>query len=101
MLHGAGCRAVKSGAQRSHHDAPAPARKGREGYVSLGWIGYFNFLVTNRMERDDMFPRKPNSKERLALSLLGLKAEADGGLGITALVAIAALLFTAKWLGFL
>jgi hypothetical protein len=50
------------------------------------------------MEQKTMVPRK--SKERLALSLLGLKAEADGGLGIAALVAIAVLFFTAKWLGF-
>jgi hypothetical protein len=43
-----------------------------------------------------MVPRKSNAKERLALSLLGLKAEAEGGQGITALVAIATLLFTAN-----
>jgi hypothetical protein len=53
------------------------------------------------MERDDMVPRKSNAKERLALSLLGLKAEAEGGLGIAALVAVATLFFSAKWLGFL
>ncbi len=67
-----------------HMEGPmlAPARK-----------GVANGVMT-------MVPRKTNGKERLALSLLGLKAEAEGGLGITALVAIAALFFTAKWLGF-
>jgi hypothetical protein len=40
-------------------------------------------------------------KERLAVSLLCLRAEAEGRLAIAALVAIIALLFTAKWLGFL
>jgi hypothetical protein len=48
-----------------------------------------------------MVPRRSDAKERLAVSLLGLKAEAEGGIGISALVAMAALLFTAKCLGFL
>ena len=47
-----------------------------------------------------MVPRKSNAKERLAFSLLGLRAEAEGVLGITALVAITALFFMAKCLGF-
>jgi hypothetical protein len=53
-----------------------------------------------RQSSPSNFKLRHYPKERLAFSLLGLKAEAEGGLGIAALVAIAALLFTAEWLGF-
>lgn len=41
------------------------------------------------------------SKERISVSLFGLKAEAEGVKGIAAFLLVAALLFAARWIGLL
>jgi hypothetical protein len=41
------------------------------------------------------------SKDRISVSLIGLKAEAEGVKGIGAFLAVAALLFAARWMGLL
>jgi hypothetical protein len=40
-------------------------------------------------------------KERIAVSLLGFRAEAEGAMGIAAFLVVVALLFAAKWEGLL
>ena len=44
--------------------------------------------------------QKP-SKDRIAVSFVGLKAEAEGVKGIAAFLVVAALLFAARWIGLL
>lgn len=41
------------------------------------------------------------SKDRIAVSFIGLKAEAEGVKGIAAFLVVAALLFAARWIGLL
>ncbi len=40
-------------------------------------------------------------KDRIAVSLFGIKAEAEGFKGIVAFLLVAALLFAARWVGLL
>ncbi|MGO9740878.1 MAG: hypothetical protein ACLPN5_05080 [Roseiarcus sp.] len=41
------------------------------------------------------------SKDRISVSLFGLRAEAEGIEGILAFLAVAVLLFASKWMGLL
>jgi hypothetical protein len=41
------------------------------------------------------------SNDRISVSLFGLKAEAEGVKGIAAFLAVASLLFAARWMGLL